>query len=343
MYNFFKTAATLLICTLSAANGANYSNFIRQERQETNVVWDMPVNSNGTGPAALMVQEGGALFQLWTIEQATAKDFLLDQKLVGAYLPKGEITIHTQDSYNGIPRIRVDQPFSVDFQVSNLLNGPNIPIAATKVLAEHHLAPNPDGSLAITLAQAISGAPFASGYIATNGITTVKYAASSLPANDPRKARGEEHFVLHALSDGNFSQTHIATAFLQVWPIATGEIKGITSGELIRGIPPTLTMSTKDLYPRSNTILRIHSSGTQIGAAGVSIPGSELVLDQEFPVSRNLTVDDYGKLFDSDGPYRIDLLTETPFGTERLDSVSFTVNRSLRINAMQVDAFTAEN
>jgi len=336
--------AALAIALTAPLKGADvYSNFIRQQQQTVNVIWDMPVAPVGTGPAALLVQEGGALFQLWTINQTGNKDYLLDQKLVGAYLPKGSIVIRTLDSYNGIPRIRVDQPFSVDFTVSNLLSGPNLPLSATKTLAEHHLAPNLNGTAIITAAQAVSNTPFSSGYIEQNGTTTVNYPATSIKAPNPLKARGEEHFVLHALADGTFTQTQIATAFLQVWPMADGKISGITSGQLIRGTPPVLTVAVNDLYPRSTTTVKIYSTGTQTGPAGKSIPGSVIVLDQELPASRILSVKDYGNLFDSDGSYRVDLLTETPFGTEMLHSVPFTVNRSLRINAMQVDGEISKN
>jgi len=343
MSTFHKTAMLAFAATLAPLCAQGYSNFIRQEQQKSKVVWDMPVAANGSSPAALLAEEGGTLFQLWTIDPKVPKDYLLDQKLVGAYLPKGTVTIRALDSYNGIPRIRVDQPFTVDFNVSNLLTGANIPLSASRVLVEHHLASNPRGTAVITPAQAISGSPFSSGFIETNGIRTINYAASSLTASDPRKARGEEHFVMHALGDGTFSQTQLATAFIQVWPLATGSVSGITEGSELRGVPPVLTMRVDDLYPRSDTYLQIYSTGTGLGTEGKRIPGSVVILDQEFPASRLISVSEYGPLFDSDGAYRIELLTRTPFGIERLSSVSFTVNRTLRINAMQVDAETANN
>ncbi|MEP2775973.1 MAG: hypothetical protein ABJQ29_14035 [Luteolibacter sp.] len=326
--------------TTTTTTAGNYYNFIRQQQQQTNVVWDMPVTENGTSAAALLTQEGGALFQLWTIASNTAKDYLLDQKLVGAYLPKGTITIDTLDSYNGVPRIRVDQPFRVTFKISNLESSANAPAAAKRVLAEHHLAPNPDGSLNITAAQAISGTPFSSGYIEKNGNTHVNYAASSIQAANPLKSRGEEHFVLHILGDGLFSQTQLATAFVQVWPMASGAISGVEDGSTVRGKPPTITVKLDDLYPRSDTYLRIHNVETESDSDGTVIPGSRLVLDQELPQSRILEVDDYADLFEADGPYRIDLLHTTPYGTERLDSTTFTISRSMRVNAMQVDSET---
>ncbi len=342
MHPLFRNVAILIALVSSASAADVYTNLIRQEQQGGAVVWQMPVAPIGAAPAALLVPEGGSLFQLWTLNHTTNKDYLLDQKLVGAYLPKGGVSIRAEDSYKGIPRTRVDRPFSVDFDVSNLLTGANLPLAASRVLAEHHLSPNLNGTAVITAAQAISGTPTSSGYITKNGITTMDFAASSITAPDPRKARGEEHFVLHALGDGTHSQTQLATAFIQVWPLADGSISGITPNAVIRGVPPTLTVRLNDLYPRSDTYLLIHSTGAELGAGGKIIPGSAVILDQELPATRVLTVSDYGQLFDSDGQYRIELLTKTPFGTERLSQVNFTVNRTLRINAMQVDAETAQ-
>ena len=92
-------AAASCLLLASFAQSADYTNLVRQIQQaKTNVSWDMPVAPTGTGPAALLVEEGGSLFQLWTISTQTAAEFLLDQKLVGAYLPKGNITIHALDS-----------------------------------------------------------------------------------------------------------------------------------------------------------------------------------------------------------------------------------------------------
>ncbi len=332
----FATAMTF--CPVQAQG---YSNFIRQQQQGTNVTWDMPVAPTGAAPAALLAQEGGSLFQLWTISQSTAKDYLLDQKLVGAYLPKGSVVIRTQDSFAGIPRIRVDQPFSVDFTVSNLVFGANVPASASKVLVEHHLVSNP--TTQFTPAQATSGTPYSSGYIGTNGPTTVSYAASSIRFTDPLKARGEEHFVMHVLPDGNFLQTQIASAYLKVFPMATGTISGIAKGAMLRGTPPALTVKLDDLYPTSSTSLRIYSDGPKLGNDGMMITGSDFTIDQDKSMNKTYTVTDYAHYFDSDGSYRIDLISITPFGAEVLDSIPFTVDRSLRINTMMVDGEITSN
>src|SRR5690606_16529057 len=111
-----------------------YVNFIRQTQQDTGVVWSMPVVPKGESASPLTLESKGALFQLWTIEQSAAKDYLLDQKLVGAYLPSASLRITTGDPYSRVPRTRADQPFTVTYDVAGLLAGAGIPEAATKVL-----------------------------------------------------------------------------------------------------------------------------------------------------------------------------------------------------------------
>eukprot|EP00903_Cladosiphon_okamuranus_P004204 g4202.t1 len=331
--------------TTIAKSNENYYNFIRQTQQlSTSVTWDMPVESEGSSAAALLIEDGGSLFQLWTINTQTAADYLLDQKLVGTYLPKGTITINTQDSYNGVPRIRADQPFTVDFNVSNLLTGDDLPVAAKKVLVEHHVpastVANMIGNL-LTSVEAISGIPLTSGYISNNGTTTVKYLSTSIEASDPRKATGEEHFVMHALSDGNFAQTQIASAYMQVWPMTDGTISGIEENEALTGSPPPLTIALNDLYPDSSTEVRLFSSDNPEGTA---LPASVLVLDQEFPENRVLVVRDYGHLFTGNEDYTLQLLTTTPFDTLVLDEINFRVtSKSLRVNAMLVDSQLSAN
>ena len=83
-----------ILCTPSAATaaGEGYANFLRQTQQNTGVVWSVPVDAEGASASPGLLEENGALFQLWTIEQETAKEYLLDQKLVGTYLPKASVS-----------------------------------------------------------------------------------------------------------------------------------------------------------------------------------------------------------------------------------------------------------
>ena len=130
----------LLAATPVMASASDNIHFIRQRQQDTGIIWDMPVNVRGQSPSALALENGGSLFQLWAISPAPARDYLLDQKLVGAYLPKATMKVVTLDPDGKIPRTRVDQPFRVEIEVSDLLTGAQYPLAASSVLLERHAA-----------------------------------------------------------------------------------------------------------------------------------------------------------------------------------------------------------
>ncbi|BCX49724.1 hypothetical protein HAHE_36320 [Haloferula helveola] len=337
-------ATTLIVTLIGLASldcrADGWINFVRQNQIDTGVVWDMPVNPIGNAPSALTLEEGGALFQLWTIRQDTATDYLLDQKVVGTYLPSGAIRIETGDPYPKLHRTRADQPFTVHFDVDGLLSGPGVPDAATRVLVEHHLAPYIGAQTTVDPRVATGGTPASSGFVSTNGTTTLNFAASSLPATDPTKALGEEHFVIHALADGSIPQTQLASNFVQIWPVADGAIQGISNGDVVRMKAPNLSLVLKDLYPSSTTYLQVYEGSPALGTEGTVIEGSALVIDQDTSLDRTLVIRDWGDAVQKDGTYTLELVTITPFGTERLSFVQFTVNRELAVNALMGDIET---
>jgi hypothetical protein len=330
---------TLLLAVSSVSASAatlRYENFIRQTQQQTGVVWDMPVAPNGTAFSALAIEGNGSLFQLWTVEQTAAKDYLLDQKLVGAYVPKADVKITTLDPYPLVHRTRVDQPFSVEIQVADLLTGTGLPDAATKVLLEQHIQSYVNGDIPLDLAVVAANTPLYSSYISQNGSTVMKFAASSLKATDPTKAVGEEHFIVHALSDGTVTQTQIAAGHVQVWPVASGSILGITKNQQLRYQIPTLQLTLNDLYPRSDTYLMLYQ-GTQINGVQGSIVKA-YPLDRDRSVSTILDVTELSAKIGADGTYTLALMSATVYGKELLcEPITFNVKRTIEVNAMQVN------
>lgn len=327
---------------VSAQTTPSYVNFIRQNQQGTGVVWDMPVAAKGASQSALLLESGGSLFQLWTINQTEAKDYLLDQKLVGAYLPKASVKITTVDPYTPVVRTRVGQPFEVSIEVSDLLTGTGLPDAATKVLLQRHVASYPAGSTELNQATVTAGTPSASSYISQNGKTVLKFGLSSLTATDPTKASGEEHFVVHALSDGSFAQSQIASAKVQIWPIASGQILGLKQGENLRYQIPTIQLTLNDLYPRSDTYLMLYEGTAVNGTTGIKV--KEFPWDSDKSWSGIIMVEDLSTKITKDGTYTLALVSKTVFGTELLDKgtmdnkpITFTVDRSIEVNAMQVN------
>ena len=317
-----------------AAEADKHVSFIRQQQQATGVIWDMPVSPIDEAPAALLNNRGGTLLQLWSIEQEDARDHLIDQKIVGPYLPVAAIKVKTLDPYKPVARTRVDQPFTVEINVTGLLTGEGFPKSSTNVVLERHIANYQEAETALYSAAVISGAPYRSAYITNNGSTILKFPASALTARDPTSATGEEHFVIHALSDGSLSQTQLASGFVQIWPIASGAIKGITHGDVLHGEAPQLELVLNDLYPRSDTCLMLFD-GTQInGVQGTTL--NTFPMNRETCESHVLEVTDLDTQLSEDGTYTLALISDTIYGRELLcDPVTFSVERGPTASSMQ--------
>ncbi|MEY3896174.1 MAG: hypothetical protein RLZZ214_1694 [Verrucomicrobiota bacterium] len=328
----------LALSTVSSfAQTTSYKNIVRQTQQKTGVVWDMQdVTPNGSAASTLLLEDGGSLFQLWTIDQVAVKDHLLDQKLVGAYLPKADVKITTRDPYAPVTRTRIDQPFTVEIQVSDLLTGTGIPTAASKVLLEQHVQNYATGESTLDPNEVAANSPLATAYITENGKTTLRFAVSSLTAPDPTKATGEEHFIVHALADGAITQSQIASAKVQVWPLASGSITGISSGGEYRYQIPTIQLDLIDLYPRSDTYFVLYEGTAVTGAPGTLI--KSYPWDSNTSRTTLLTSDELNSIITKDGTYTVALMSSTVFDTRLLcDPVSFTIKRSMTVNAMQVN------
>ena len=295
---------------------------LRQNSQGTGVVWDMPAASAGP------IGKSAALVELWSIDAARAEDRLVDQKLVSPYLPKANLKIKTLDSEGKVPRTRVDQPFIVDIEISDLLTGTDFPLSASTVLLERQLASDQESQVS---------APTSRAYITSNGKTVLRFPASAITAADPTKAAGVEHFSIHAISDGSLTHTQLASGAVQVWPVASGAIRGITNGESIEGKTPRIDLQLNDLYPRSDTSLLLYE-GTQInGNQGVEV--TSLPIDCETSENRVLHVNNLDAKIQKDGTYTLALVSDTIFGRELLcDPVTFTFHRPANADAIASNA-----
>jgi hypothetical protein len=323
-----------LLCSHVFAAGEGYVNFVRQTQQTTGVVWSMSVTPQGNAPSQGLLESGGALFQLWTVKQDTATDYLLDQKLVGAYMPTANITIQAMDSYQGVPRTRADKPFSVKINVGGLVSGTGVQDAAKRVLLEHHVKNYTTAQPSFTPAQATSGTPKSSASIYTNGPTDLNFAVTNLTGGaDPTKVSGEEHFVVHALADGAYTQSKIAGAHVQVWAVTSGTISGIQPDEVIGSATPPLTVAIYDPYPGSGTYLQ--ATSVKDPANPIRIVGGtwNQPIERSQP-EKQLFPEDYEYAFPVDGDYVLELINESPFGKERLHSVPIRVDRKLEVRGL---------
>ncbi|MFK7852368.1 MAG: hypothetical protein AB8D78_15440 [Akkermansiaceae bacterium] len=317
-----------------------YQNFVRQVQLPSDgspgVVWNVPVDQAGERLSPLEINPGGARFELHTVNSNPFIGYLLDTKYVSAYTPVAEVQIRTEDPYETVPRTRADRPFNVEITIHGLRNGADDPEASKQVKLLHHVESygtgnqgngngngNGNSSNAILLGQ---------GLIDTNGERTLQYLVNSIPGADRAKIRGEETFSVYSLEDYQAPESHLDSAFVQIWPVADGTISGIADGEHVDFKTPTLTIAANDLYPDSQVYAQIYRGGESLGTEGTVISGSGLVIKEPIPQDRLITLEDWDDVIDTNGTWTIELLTKTPFGIDRLDWVSFTVDRTITVN-----------
>jgi hypothetical protein len=330
-----RLLALLLTCTsLSpAVRGGEYTNFIRQVQLPTGVQWDATVAASGEQNSALPLDVGGARFELWTVLSEPLTSYLLDTRYVNAYAPAAEVVIRSEDPYPVVPRTRADRPFFVDVTVSGLLAGATDPEASKAVKLLRHVqsygvggtGENIDRTQASLLSQVLAS---------QNGTQTLTYTMTSVPSDDLTKVTGEERFSVYSLADGETPESQIASRHIQIWPMADATISGISDGQKIRFKLPQLTLTFNDLYPESQTYAQVYRGKPQEGGDGTVIPGASLVVSDTVPKSKVLVLNDYDGVFDGDGTWTMEILTKTPFGTDRLAYVSFEIDRTISVNGM---------
>lgn len=333
MKQLLKAALVLLLAVTwsGEAGAASFTNFIRQVQVPSGVVWDVPVASSGEQNSALPIDTGGARYELWTVLSSPLTNYLLDNRFVGPYAPSAEVVFKSEDPYTEIPRTRADRPFTVEIAIDGLLTNPAAPAAAKSVKLLRHGqsygAGGTGGNLDRTQATLLTQAS-----IDRNGKQTFTYEVSSVPAADRTKARGEERFSVFALADGTTPESQIASRYIQIWPVADGAIAGISPGQKIRMQLPKLTITLNDLYPNSRTYAQVYRGEARLGVDGTIVPGTSLVLNGSVPESRVLLLDRYDDVFTGDGRWTMELITITPFGTERLSHVTFEIDRTIDLN-----------
>jgi len=318
------------VCTLASAQTAAYTNFVRQIQSPSGVQWDASVAATGEQLSPLPVDSAGSRFELWTVLASPLTSYLLDTSYVGAYIPVAFVTLHSEDPYGPILRTRADRPFSVVIAVSGLLSGTTVPVSSKSVNIFHYVQSYGVGGTGVNLDRS-QATLLTQASIAQNGTQTFSYAVTSVPGADRSKVRGEERFSVFTLADYQAPVTQIASSYIQIWPVADGSLTGLTQGQLIRFSLPQVTVTLNDLYPSSTSYVQVYPGNPQLGTVGKTVPGSVLVINDSVPQSRVLTLKGYDALFDNDGLWTMELLTVTPFGTDRLAYVSFNVDRTIKI------------
>lgn len=325
------TLASLSLGTVAdAQSAARWANFIRQVQTVSNAEWQVPVAQEGQQLSPLAIDPGGARFELWTVKNADLTDYLLDQKYVGTYVPQGTITIYSEDPYVTRIRTRADRPFAVNIRLAGLLTDPSAPPAARMVKLLHHVQSYGTGiGVGIDPDEA---ALVGQAYMNQNGDTLLNYTQTFIPGADRAKVRGEERFTVNSLPDYQAPELQISSETIQIWPVADGSISGIEDGDQLRFGTPPITLTLNDLYPDSRTYAQVYPGPPVLGTVGSVAEGSVIIVNGAAPLDRTITVADWDSVIDESGQWTIELVTQTPFGIDRLDYLTININRDIEVN-----------
>ncbi|MEK7951770.1 hypothetical protein [Luteolibacter soli] len=315
----------------ASENAADYTFFIRQKQfWSPPVTWDMTdLAPEGESLSALSINPNGAAFELWAVKNGSPPvPYLLDSTACDLNLPITTVTIRTQDTtYAVMPRTRADRPFSVELKISGVISDPGAPERAKGVTLSRHVQSYGATGIGDPLDRTQATLQSQSS-ITSNGTSTIVINPTEIPGANRAKVRGEERFTIHSVADAQTPASQLDSALVQIWPVADATITGISQGQIISASVPQLTFQLNDLYPSSTTWAHIYKGAPQTGLLGTTIPGSSVVINDSVPANRTIVVTDYSAFLPTDGLYTLELLTKTPFGTDRLARVSFIFQRT---------------
>ncbi len=260
--------------TVLADSSADYVNFIRQVQQDSGVEWEVTVLPDGEQVSPTGVSVDGSFFELWSIHDTSAAEYLLDEQFVTSYTPNAFVEIVTNDPYAPVRRTRCDQPFQVRVTVSGLLD-PSDPAYATAPDASkmvdysHSVFAYPEGSHSLEQVENPTGLLLNEGTMDGNHTATVTFNVTNLTGSDLTRVQGEEVFTISAQADFGVSATILDSERVQIWPVATGQLSGYDSGEYYEDVPP-ITVTLTDLYPESTTYVRMYPQGDSSNAKNLA-------------------------------------------------------------------------
>lgn len=304
-------------------NPANYTHFLRQVQYPSMVNWDVSLAQSGE-MESLELTSGGSRFELWTVRNFPLTSYLLSSTVYSNDLPKATVTIQTEDPYPYLPRTRADRPFYVNLNIHGLGIAPELPDSAKSVNLLRHVQSYGTSGDGNNLDRYQATLLFTAN-IALNGRQSLVIPVNSVPGTDRAKVRGEERFSVFTVADYQNPDFQISSQTVQIWPVADGSIAGVSQGQSIGPVVPTLTFTLHDLYPSSTTWAQVYKGTPLSGVTGRTISGSAVSINSAAPQNRVVAVGNYLAAFDSDGEWTMELLTQTPFGTDRLAYVTFNV------------------
>ena len=218
------------------------------------------------------------------------------------------------------------------FNVNGLLPpGPEVPLAAQKVAITHGAFLYPDGSHSLEGVANPNETTVQQGFLDQNGDSLMSFSVCNLHASDLPSAEGEEVFTVSALADFGVSAAVLDSKRVQIWPIAEGHLAGFDPQTEYDTVP-SVTVDLKDLYPSSATYVRVYPGAPSANPVDAQIVSASYVLiNDSIPQDRALSLADLDAYLTEHGLHTVEILHETPFGTDLLYSSSLIVDRKIKM------------
>jgi hypothetical protein len=329
-----KSLLLLLLAAVSVPVGAQqptWTNFLRQRQALTGVELQTNVANNGSRLSLLPLEQEGAEFTIWTLKSGTGElPQLLATQFVDAYQNSATVAIETGDPYTLIPRTRVDKPFTVRVQVAGLrpivtggdTTGTSVRFAHTA--SNYGVGVHLPGS-------GMSTRTVFSGNISQNGMHVFNFSGTNIGGTNVAASSGEENFTVSSLLGTGALDTTLATGRMQVWPLSTATISGITNNATYTSMPE-VTFNYSRLYPDSTTYVQIYPGQPSLGTIGTTLNSSIITIADVTPQNRTFILRNWDHVLPDDGRFTMEVLHTTPWGTERLGFVSFIAKRTIEVN-----------
>lgn len=310
-----------------------------------------------------------ALFELFSIddsqyvsgetENATDFDDIVtehDEESSASYLPTADINIIAVDCSNGVAKTRVLSPFSVQIEVGGLVtDDPDAQDAAKWVNVYHTLTEYATDSFEVD-GNETTTAPDDPAEIDSNG-TTLFYeeVITQIPSSNLFSLRGEETITVYAQPDFGFeTPTQLGSDKIIICPMTSGSLEltdTLNSNGFYASIPD-VTVIVTDMYPGHNDYgntsscdVLVYSGNAVSNPEDLYSASNSTELDEAKVHSWITTTELEPKSVDTTvalsdlrrnatiGTYTVDLIQHTVHGTERLSSVTFVYDPTIKVNA----------
>ncbi len=335
-----KTSFLIAALALLAAHTVTAQDFIRQTQLDDGLTIDHHIHTDSGDMVSLLpLPLEGSKFDLFARGNGDDTNlYWLDSKVINAYMPRATLVLQSEDPAYP-PRTRADRPYTLEFEVTGMLDDPEAPDYARQVLLRHTGGAYPGEHYSFPGNSGMGSALIGPDRIIAGNLSETSQTLTFLEhsTGDPTKTKGEETYTIFSLSgESSTNGVPLASQTIRIFPVGTGEIRGVTEGQVFLHRLPNLEFRLRDMYPRSLTYAQLYEGPADLGATGVPIAVTVREYNTIIPQNENIRVEDWGDYISRDGIYTIELLTITPFNDqqpERLDHVTFEVKRTVRVDA----------